>query len=444
MPFKGLDATAGVPEAGAVPHIPDLKQKNMAPVALVSNDWAPTLAFAVSLGRQGVPLHMYGHGAVRWSRYCRRRRSCPPVEYADLFLPWLEARVKSGEIARLAPTTDLIAYYLAVLRDSFPADVRRAITPLDEIELCLIKTRFTGACEATGRAVPTVAAPDDPDGAVLAARALGYPVIVKPKSHLVVGVAARGRLVRDEEELRRVYRRYAVAPGQGQIAAAYPELRWPMLQRYLPSALECVYSISGIKDADRGILVANLTTKREQWPPHVGVSTVQAVCNDDRILSAGLATVDKLVSRGIFEIELLTHGDELMAIDLNPRAFGFIMLDMAVGNDLPWLWWQTTLGPVEQGEVHRSVPALEARFAVPYYFAHGIRSILGPRAAANESGPGGRPAPWVSMVGHRSDPIPMLLAHMKLFRLLPHRGGLVRPFLDEAWQTRRGTKGRPP
>ncbi len=171
---------------------------------------------------------------------------------------------------------------------------------------------------------------------------------------------------------------------------------------------------------------------------------MQVVLNDERVLSAGLATVDRLVSCGIFEIELLPSGDELMAIDLNPRAFGFIMLDMAVGNDLPWLWWQTTLGPVEQGELHRSMPALEARYTVPYYFAHGIRGILGPRAAADETGATAGRGPWVSMVGHRGDPIPMLLAHMKLFRLLPHRGGLVRPFLDEALQARRRTRGSPP
>jgi predicted ATP-grasp superfamily ATP-dependent carboligase len=349
-------------------------------------------------------------------------------------LPWLQARVRSGEITRLAPTTDLIAYYLSVLREDFPADVQRAITPLSEIEHCLIKTRFTASCDAAGQLVPCTTAPDDADGAVLAARVIGYPLIIKPKSHLVVGMAKRGELVRDEAALRRAYYRYPVAPGQEQLAADYPELRWPLLQRYVPSARRCVYSVTGIKDADRGILAALLTSKREQWPPDIGVSTVQAVCNNARILSAGIRTVDQLISRGVFELELLADGEKLLAIDLNPRAFGFIMLDIAVGNDLPWLWWQTTLGPVEPRSVPRSYPPHESRFVIPYYFARGIRGLLGPRdGAARADGP---ETPWVTMLGHRSDPLPMLLANLRLLRLLPHPGGLVRPYLAAARHAR--------
>jgi predicted ATP-grasp superfamily ATP-dependent carboligase len=412
------------------------------PVAIINNDWAPTLAFALSLGRQNVPLHFYGSGAGRWSRYCRRRSACPPVEQADRFLPWLQARIRAGEITRLAPTTDLLAYYIAVLREEFPAEVRRAITPLEEIERCLIKTRFSSACSAVGQRVPRTAAPDDPDEAVLAARDLGYPLIIKPKSHLVVGARKRGELVRNEADLRRVYGGYAVAPGQGQLAERYPELRWPLLQRYVPSARRCVYSVSGIKDAGGSILAATLTSKREQWPPDIGVSTVQALCNDERILNAGLKTIDKLISCGIFELELVADGEELLAIDLNPRAFGFMMLDMAVGNDLPWLWWQTTVGAAKSRAASSFHQALECRFILPYYFGHAIRALFGPRDVASGSKMAARGQPWISMVGHRSDPIPMLLAQLRLLRLLPHRGGLVRPFLAAAWRARSAARKR--
>jgi hypothetical protein len=46
---------------------------------------------------------------------------------------------------------------------------------------------------------------------------------------------------------------------------------------------------------------------------------------------------------GIFEIELLVDSEHLCAIDLNPRAFGFLALDIARGIDLPWLWLSTTI-----------------------------------------------------------------------------------------------------
>jgi D-aspartate ligase len=414
------------------------------PVAVINNDWAPTLAFAHSLGRQNIPLHFYGPGAGRWSRYCQRHDVCPPVERADIFLPWLQKRLRSGEITRLAPTTDLIAYYMAVLRMDFPAEVRRSITPLHEIERCLIKTRFSEACAAAGQLVPLYAAPEDIDGAVIAARSLGYPLIIKPKSHLVVGSAERGRLVQDETDLRKHFRRYIVAPGQSLIAAQYPELLWPLLQRYLRSAQLCVYSVSGIKDVDRGFLAATVTCKRNQWPPDIGVSTVQAVCNDERILESGLGTVNSLISCGIFELELLTDAERLLAIDLNPRAFGFMNLDIAVGNDLPWLWWQSTLDSVVTTGTLGPKAELECRFVIPYYFNDVIRRVLGVQDVNRETDLTFADTPWVSMLGHRSDPLPMLLANLRLLKLLPHPGGIVRPFVASAWRARGSTSQQPP
>jgi predicted ATP-grasp superfamily ATP-dependent carboligase len=259
---------------------------------------------------------------------------------------------------------------------------------------------------------------------------------MKPRSHLVVGSRIRGTLVRNEAELRRTFDRYLVEPGQESLAAGYPELRWPLLQRYLPSARTCVYSVSGIKDSDRGFLAAILSVKREQWPPDIGISTVQVSYNDQRILESGLRTVDRMISCGIFELELLSDGERLLAIDLNPRAFGFIMLDIALGNDLPWLWWQTTLGMGERQTIS-STPPLECRFLVPYCFGHAIGRLLGPSRAVsvpNEQSAGRR---WISMLGHPRDPVPMLLANARLLRLLPHHGGLVRPYLAAAVRARR-------
>jgi D-aspartate ligase len=393
-----------------------------APVAIFDNYWATTLAFARSLGRQGVPLHFYGSGAGRWSRYRTLRRDCPAVQNAKEFQPWLREKVRSGEISRIAPTTDVIAYYTSVLRAEFAPEVQRTIAPLAEIENCLIKTRFAAASAMLGQPALSCAAPDSSDGAMAAASILGYPVMLKPKSHLVVGFAERGRLIRNEADLVRYFRRYTVAPGQEDIAAAYPELGWPFLQRYLPSARKRVYSVSGIKDADGGIAIATVSYKREQWPPDVGVSTVQIACEDSRILNAGLKVVDKLLSRGIFEVELLEDGDALHAIDLNPRAFGFLELDIARGADLPWLWYRSTFetqwpvaGPLRP-------MALEARHRLMH-----LLNILTRQGrlgrSSRERRDQHRPRLSVSMLGHWSDPLPLILSNLRLLR---HPRSLLR------------------
>jgi predicted ATP-grasp superfamily ATP-dependent carboligase len=398
------------------------------PVAVFDNFWGTTLAFAKSLGEKGVPLNFYGNGAGRWSRYCTRHSSCPPIEASDKFEPWLRDKIRSGEITRVAPTTDLLAYYVSKLREEFAPEVRRTIAPLEEIERCLIKTQFASACKASGQPTLTTLAPDDPAEILDCVAFLGFPLMLKPKSHLVVGYEERGHLIEDVAELSRWYRRYAVVPGQEAMAMTYPELRWPLVQRYVPSARNRVYSVSGIKDVDRGILAATVSYKREQWPPDVGVSTVQIGCEDERVLKAGLDIVNQILSRGIFEIELLEEGEHLYAIDLNPRAFGFLALDIARGVDLPWLWLCSTMKSPSALPMLASSQLVEARHRLLSF-----RPLSLLRRLYDQSPSGGRspivdsenagPRASVSMLGDWSDPLPMLLCHL---HLLKHPRSLVR------------------
>ncbi|HEY2675364.1 MAG TPA: hypothetical protein VGI65_00245 [Steroidobacteraceae bacterium] len=385
------------------------KQKLPA-VAIFDNYWATTLAFVRSLGEQGVPLHVYGKGAGRWSRYCTARRSCPPIDDAQQFLPWLRERVRCGEITRVAPTTDLIAFYVSMIREEFSTEVQRSIAPLNEIENCLIKTRFSQLCAVSGQSALETVAPDDVDGAVSMAGSLGYPLLLKPKSHLVVGFIQRGRLVKNAQQLRGRFRQYSVVAGQEELAQSYPELRRPMLQRYIPPTRGRVFSISGVKDADGGVLTACLSYKLVQWPAHVGVSMVQMACEDQKILDAGLQVVDQLLSRGIFELELLVDGEHMYAIDLNPRAFGFMELDLARGANLPWLWFRTTLErvlPLAQQPSGASMAA-DLRF-LPFLGGFSLRRAK-PRAS-------------ISMLGRWSDPLPKIIAHLYLLR---HPRSVVR------------------
>ena len=59
-----------------------------------------------------------------------------------------------------------------------------------------------------------------------------------------------------------------------------------------------------------------------------------------------MEAVRKVLGSGPFELELLvdTTTSEYWAIDLNPRGFGQITLDIALGYDLPRLWYQSVTG----------------------------------------------------------------------------------------------------
>jgi hypothetical protein len=332
-----------------------------------------------------------------------------------LFLPWLSEEIRSGRISRVAPTTDLITYYIALLRHEFPPEVQRSVPPLEEIENCLIKTQFAARCAAIGQPTPATITPNDPRIAVDMAQDLGFPLILKPKSHMVVGFTERGRLIRDAGQLARYFIPYPVQPGHEPLAKQFPELRWPLLQRYIPSASRRVYSVTGLKDPDHGVVVASLSYKREQWPQDTGTSTIQVSCSNDAILRGGVSVVEQMISRGLFELELVQDGDSMLAIDLNPRAFGFIALDVALGRDLPWLWLRSTLGPIEPQPVSDDlIGKLEAR----HRFIHLVRWLIDwpTTLATGSNGVNSPTRRIISMVGHGDDPLPMLLGNLSLLR----------------------------
>jgi hypothetical protein len=117
------------------------------------------------------------------------------------------------------------------------------------------------------------------------------------------------------------------------------------------------------------------------------------------------------LSRGIFEVELIADGANLHAIDLNPRAFGFVELDMARGSDLPWLWYcmtQERLAPLGE-RTGNSVTAY-----------HAFLPFLGVRMPARSS---------VSLLGHWSDPLPKIISHLYLMR---HPRSLLRARITAA------------
>jgi D-aspartate ligase len=399
------------------------------PVAIFDNAYASTLAFVDSLGQRGVPLHVYGArglGFTRWSRYRSRYARCPSIDRPDEFLPWLRQQIRSGAITRVAPTSDLLAYYLSELRDEFSESVRQTIPPLAEIESCLIKSRFAAACTAKGINTPATAAPATIGEALSFAEQVGYPLVLKAKSHLAVGMAERGTVVENGQQLRERFVAFAVVPGHESIAARYPELRLPLLQRFIPSADRRVYSVSGFKHAQLGIVSAAVSYKREQWPPKVGISTHQVGSASEQILQLGLLAVDQLVSCGIFELELLIDGDHLLAIDLNPRSFGFMNLDIARGSDLPWLWYLATHNQLPLLRAISQLPVMESRQSLPFFVSRLVMLLSGPRRRQqwrqfrNELR-----SSWVSMTGQWHDPAPKLLA---LFSVLRHPGSLVRPY----------------
>ena len=409
---------------------------NALPAVAILDAQSPTgLAFTRALGRVGVPIRVYAHGrypVARMSRYCSHFGTCPNPEDADVFLPWLQAEVARGDIQLVAPTSDLMAFYMGEYPECFPSAQAAAMPSRDAIREALLKDRFDAACARHHLRGPLTHFPTSVAEAAALAPSLPYPVILKPKSHVGVGLA-RGVVVHNPTELRAQFAAYPIRPSCADIVARFPELVWPMIQEYVPGALQHLYSISGILGPNAEVLAWAGSKKTLQWPPTLGVGVVFESWNAHAPIERGLRFAQEVLQRGIFELELIYDHrvQDYVAIDLNPRAHGHISFDIARNNNLPLWWYQLARGEVvgPQPPAKNDVRWLHG---IPYHMGQWIGMLRGPsRGARLQQYVQGLRGPTVDIIHDLRDPLPTL-AHAAY--MLRHPGGLIKPF----WREGRG------
>ena len=246
-------------------------------VAIFDGDAPPALAFARSLGAHDVVVDVYSptRGTVAGvSRYTRYERPCPPLEDADAFIPWLRACLKAGSIEAIAPTSDLLLYYLASVHDDLSPAMQKVLGSADGIFDMIFKDRFHGRCVDVDQPTPRTFTPTSLDAAVALIPELRFPVILKPRSHVGVG-GARGVVVHTETDLIAHFVPYPV-PSR-RVFEKHPDLCWPMIQECVPQALDNLYSVSGIV-APNGQRLSPTRGKPPKWSSGRAIS-VSACCS---------------------------------------------------------------------------------------------------------------------------------------------------------------------
>lgn len=338
-------------------------------VALFHGDDPPALNLLAQLAPLGVQFLAYSPEAdclVRHSKYIQQFELCPEPTAFDQFLPWLEAKLKAGVFDVVAPTSDFIAYTVARLRDSFAEDIRATLPTVETLLTALDKGRLHHAMQAAGIRCPNTALPESTEAALSAAERMGYPVLLKPRTHLGLGWAWRGGLFNDAASLKAAFVRTPHAPGNDQFAQQHPEFYWPMVQAFQkqePSLDTRVYSVTGFMNAQGQAQAVGVVRKLACWPPLTGVGTVFEDVDAPVLAAHGTCVAQVLQLRGIFELEFLDSPQGWALLDVNPRAFGMISLDLACGRDLAGHWWAAASGDTRLLEVRPlAVPPVPIRW----------------------------------------------------------------------------------
>ena len=375
---------------------------------------APGLAFIRSLGKVGVPVIACSERRVaagRFSRFVTSFRAAPDVADSEVFVSWLVEEISAGRIDLVAPTSDHVVFCVAEAIDRLrrPA-IDVGLPATDGIRTCLFKGRFADALAALHFPCPPAAIPDSLPEALQLADTIGYPVLLKPRSHVGVG-AHRGVVARSRDELGRAYQPYPVGAAHGAALRHVPGLSKPMLQKYFEPGTADVISLSGCLGLGGELLALQSTRKVAQSPPRFGVGMLFEPVPEPAFTQDAVRVVRSLLGSGLFELEVLVdQTGRHYAIDLNPRGFGQMTLDIALGNDLPRIWYGSVTGsPLPPSPPRHPPPALW-QDAVPMYLDLLMQVARGPerRAALRRTLRHAR-APKVGSTFDLHDPIPGVL-----------------------------------
>lgn len=403
-------------------------------VAVLDGGSPPAMSVIRSLGARGVHVTVLDASprvAGRYSCYAAAYQPSPPLEATDEMVDWLASRLAAGTIGAVVPTSDQSVFVNAVAHREANLDASPGTLDVAAAWRALHKGEFGRACASAG--VPTLpyALPVNVDDAVASATELGYPVVLKPRSHVGVGLH-RGVVVDTEAELRAHFRPLGIERGSVHASELDRDLEWPMVQRFVEPQHGEVLSITGCFDEDGGLMVVDACRKLRQWPPTLGVGSLFEVVDHDPLIETGVEVARAVLGRGLFEIEFVVDSrtGESWPIDLNPRGYGQMELAVSRGNDLPGCWFELETGiSLRPLPVAEKVPEVwQARLTLyPGLIADALRS-LSSRHSIDDSFAALR-RPSIDAMYRRDDLVPAVVLGAQMLR---RPGNLIRPFIRPA------------
>ena len=240
-------------------------------------------------------------------------RSLDVAGYRDAYVARLEEIVRDGAYDVLLPGSDFSLLAISEHRTWIEPYVEIGLPSHEVVRRALSKAELARAAAKIGLDTPTTIACEGEHEVLGAARRLGFPVIAKSASTVIVldGKTIRpdSRLLADEASLRAWL---VQQPGTA------------LLQRHETGA---IYSCAGVMTAGglAGLAFARYT---RTWPPRAGnASFAETLTPPEDLRERVTALIEEMAWRGIFELELIRRADDsFVAIDLNPRVYGSLTL----------------------------------------------------------------------------------------------------------------------
>jgi len=323
------------------------------PALLCDATFHGTLAAVRSLGRGGIPVLVADPARLTpasWSRYATHTLQSPRVSHAERFMEWLvRLGEREGRVVAY-PTSDEMALLLSTHKDALASHFALYQPDVDTLLRVLDKKRLVEAAALAGIEAPETFFPETAAEVERLAREAEGPLLLKPRTQLFLETHGKGSLVPAAAKLHEAFDAYRrdhryLPP----VSDRMPELMAPMLQRYYPEAAEGIYSLSGFRSRGGDLLLMLGATKVLQRPRRLGIGLCfESAPVPDDVRERARRLLDVLGYFGVFELEFIRAGARHLLIDMNPRFYNQLQLDVSRGLDLPRLAYAAAQGDTEE------------------------------------------------------------------------------------------------
>ncbi|MDO8834353.1 MAG: hypothetical protein Q7V01_02100 [Vicinamibacterales bacterium] len=314
-------------------------------ILLLGADYYGTLAAVRTLGRRGIRVTVadeHRHARAMWSRYAAETAVHPPLGDPAALIEWLLAWGGAHPGTVLYPTNDHLAWLFARYRDVLGPVFQMHSPSADAVIALLDKQRLHEACASAdvGIEVPRTFSLRAADGTDVDGATLPFPLLLKPRTQVLLESGIKGVLVADRDQLASGLARFRrLVSFNRELSDRYPDVGEPLLQEYLAAAETAIVSVSGYVDA-QGHVVARGAQKVLQRPRRLGIGLCFEGRPVDPVLVGKIGALCRRVGYfGTFEAEFIADGERRLLIDFNPRFYSQMAFDIDRGLDLPLIVW---------------------------------------------------------------------------------------------------------
>jgi predicted ATP-grasp superfamily ATP-dependent carboligase len=321
------------------------------PAAVVYPDNLAALGVCRSLGMQGVPCVVLSHDRTAPAQYSRygRRVACPPAADEHGLVEVLEGL---GRTCRERPvlflTDDAALVALHRHRARLEDWYRFPMSPWPVVSRLIYKDELYRELEGVVP-VPRTVVPGDASGLAAAARAVGFPAVVKPFLRCRAGSDESG-----DVPIEKLFGAKAVrVRTDGELAAVQrraSEHGFPLLvQEEIEGPVASLVSV-GLYATRTDVPATFTSRKLGQVPADFGDGLVVEAIDEPAVIPLATRAIRHFGYHGMADIEFKwdQRTGTYKLLDINPRPWLWINLPTACGVNLPYAAYLDALGrPVD-------------------------------------------------------------------------------------------------